>query len=196
MTAPPGWLADWQRGSLATSAALARFDSLSGVDTNSILGLWRGLGLGTGHPLDGLLEAHGWHGKSFVATDRVHPLLFRSRAGAVAPIDPAWLPVGVALTLPSFARSGLARAGFSAVWSLMVTRRPAARLENRMFRGETSAAMIYSHQPITDHFRRIDDTRLLGLMEMRSMARPFFFLLSREAESRTRAAATGPEIGV
>jgi hypothetical protein len=39
--------------------------------------------------------------------------------------------------------------------------------------------MIYDRKPITDHFRRIDD-RDLGLMEMRGMARPFFFLLARD----------------
>ena len=40
--------------------------------------------------------------------------------------------------------------------------------------------MIYDRQPIVDHFRRIDDDRVLGLMEMRGMERPFFFLLTRE----------------
>ena len=40
--------------------------------------------------------------------------------------------------------------------------------------------MIYDRQPIVDHFRRIDDGRVLGLMEMRGMERPFFFLLSRD----------------
>jgi Domain of unknown function (DUF4334) len=56
----------------------------------------------------------------------------------------------------------------------------AASLRAVNFRGKRSAALIYDRQPIVDHFRRIDDNRVLGLMEMRGMERPFFFLLSRE----------------
>ena len=40
--------------------------------------------------------------------------------------------------------------------------------------------MIYDRQPIADHFRRIDGDRVLGLMEMGGMERPFFFLLTRD----------------
>ena len=40
--------------------------------------------------------------------------------------------------------------------------------------------MIYDRKPIIDYFRKIDDDRVLGLMEMRGMERPFFFLLTRE----------------
>ena len=40
--------------------------------------------------------------------------------------------------------------------------------------------MSYARKPITDHFRRIDEDRLLGLMAMRGMERPYFFLLTRE----------------
>lgn len=36
--------------------------------------------------------------------------------------------------------------------------------------------MIHDRQPIIDHFRRIDEIRLLGLVQVRS-APPFFFLL-------------------
>jgi len=40
--------------------------------------------------------------------------------------------------------------------------------------------MIYDRLPIVDHFRRIDQGRVLGLMETRS-APPYFFLLTAEA---------------
>ena len=40
--------------------------------------------------------------------------------------------------------------------------------------------MIYDRQPIVDHFRRIENDRVLGLMEMRGMERPYFFLLARD----------------
>ena len=46
-----------------------------------MLGRWRGSGLPTGSPLDGLLEAYGWYGKEFLDAETVHPLLFGDRAG-------------------------------------------------------------------------------------------------------------------
>jgi hypothetical protein len=46
--------------------------------------------------------------------------------------------------------------------------------------------MVYNRQPITDHFRRIDDARILGLMAMGEDLPPFFFLLTREAGGRHR----------
>ena len=41
-----------------------------------MFGRWRGRGLHTNHPLDGLLETFGWYGKEFVDAETVHPLLF------------------------------------------------------------------------------------------------------------------------
>jgi hypothetical protein len=35
-------------------------------------------------------------------------------------------------------------------------------------------------QPIVDVFRKVDDATLLGLMDLRGMEAPFFFLLERE----------------
>ena len=60
-----------------------------------MVGRWRGSGLPTGSPLDGLLESYGWYGKEFVDAETVHPLLFRDRAGRPRPVDPALLPVGL-----------------------------------------------------------------------------------------------------
>jgi hypothetical protein len=40
--------------------------------------------------------------------------------------------------------------------------------------------MIYDRQPIIDHFRRIDEIRLLGLMQARTAPPPYFFLLTAE----------------
>jgi hypothetical protein len=48
-----------------TEAALAFFDSLAPVETPTLIGSWRGRGVETGHPIDGLLELFGWHGKRF-----------------------------------------------------------------------------------------------------------------------------------
>ena len=40
-----------------STSALALFDQLAPVAPAELLGDWRGQGLATGHPLDGLLEA-------------------------------------------------------------------------------------------------------------------------------------------
>lgn len=174
----PSWLRKWRRGSLAPAAALARFDGLPAVAPQDMLGEWRGTELATGHPLDGLLEALGWYGKRLEREDRVHPLLFGA-SGRVAAIEPGLLPVRAALRWPRLARSNAARTAFRALRPVLATRRPAARLRTLETRGRASAAMIYDRQPIIDHFRAIDETRVLGMMEMRE-APPFFFLLVRQ----------------
>jgi hypothetical protein len=63
--------------------ALAFFDGLPAVPADEMLGRWRGSGLPTGSPLDGLLEAYGWYGKEFLDAETVHPLLFHDRTGPV-----------------------------------------------------------------------------------------------------------------
>jgi hypothetical protein len=58
-----------------TQAALAFFDSLPPVEIATMIGSWRGKGVETGHPLDGLVELFGWHGKRFTGPDGAHPLV-------------------------------------------------------------------------------------------------------------------------
>jgi hypothetical protein len=40
--------------------------------------------------------------------------------------------------------------------------------------------MIYDHLPIIDIFRRVDEDTLLGVMDMRGLADPYFFILRRD----------------
>ena len=44
-----------------------------------------------------------------------------------------------------------------------------------------TAAMVYDALPIIDVFRRICADTVLGLMDMRGLRDPFFFLLQRDA---------------
>jgi ribonuclease Z len=171
--AEPNWLRRWRRGGITCEAALARFDSLPEVAVAELTGDWRGRELPTGHPLDGLLEGLGWQGKRFGSAEDVDPLVFAGR-----PLEPALMPLRTALRHPRLARSRLARAAFVLLRPALRARGPAARLAPVHHRGRTSAAMLYDRQPITDHFRRIDARRLLGLMELRGTP-PFFFLLER-----------------
>ena len=55
-----------------------------------------------------------------------------------------------------------------------------ARLREIAFRGKASAAMVYDTQPIIDCFRRIDDDRVLGLMDVKGAPADYFFHLSRD----------------
>ncbi len=177
----PAWLDKWRCQGAEPAAALASFDGLEAIPVDFMLGRWRGVGLATGHALDGLLEGLGWWGKAFEAPDRVHPLLFRTSSGGIVPFDPPGLLVRLGLRVPGLGRGSVVRRAFRAGLPLLRTRRHAARLELQTFRGKASAAMVYDRLPITDHFRRVDADRVLGLMVLGGAVEPyFFFLLSRE----------------
>ncbi|MFF9150212.1 DUF4334 domain-containing protein [Streptomyces sp. NPDC014861] len=54
------------------------------------------------------------------------------------------------------------------------------------FRGETTATMVYDGQPVLDHFKRVDDTTLMGIMNGKGVPAdgPFFyFFLERAPEA-------------
>ncbi len=154
--------------------ALATFDALTPVTVAEMLGRWRGSGLRTGHPMDGLLEELGWWGKEFLDADHVHPLLFAGRSGEPYPVDSRFLPVGRGFIRPAWALRKL----FPIVRPLLRTRKSRARLRMVEFRRKVSAAMIYDFLPINDHFRRVDAQTVLGLMDLRGVE-PFFFVLRR-----------------
>lgn len=162
--------------------ALSRFDHLAAADPAELSGRWRGSGLHTGHRLDGLLERLGWYGKEFQSSEAVYPLLFQDSKGRIHSVDPARLPLGVVLRMPALARSLPAREIFSGLLPLLRTRSPTARLREITCRGVPSAAIVYDRIPVIDHLRRIDEEQLLGLMDLRSMPQPLFFLLSRDRD--------------
>jgi hypothetical protein len=110
----------------------------------------------------------------------VHPLLFRDRRGRPRPVDPALAPLAVHRRAPGLARTTLARTGFAVVRPLRTTRRPAARVRAVEFRGVLSAALVYDRLPIVDVLRRVEPGTLLGLMDLRGVAQPFFFVLRRD----------------
>ena len=162
-----------------TQEALALFDSLEAVDTASMLGSWRGEEFLTGHPMDGALLAYGWRGKRFESEEHVHPLVFGVPPRTFA-VRPRFVAPGVPLlvrwpALKNAAVAALARA----LLPLLATRRSHARLRMLQFRGRLSATMVYDDVPIQDVFRRVDADTVLGLMDCKGMAQPFFFLLRR-----------------
>ena len=172
------WLADHRSGT-SPQEALAFFDSLPPVPVERMTGRWRGSEVRTGSPLDGLLEAYGWWGKEMLDAESVHPLLFTGRNGPY-PVNPALVPLAVLRTRPQLAHRALVRRVATGLRPLARTRRPAARLREVEHRGTVSAAMLYDALPIVDHFRRVADDVVLGLMDMRGLPERFCFVLRRD----------------
>lgn len=170
-------------GGVSPARALEIFDSLPAVGVGEMRGRWAGSEAPTGHPLDGLLGAYGWRGKRFASAEEVDPLVF-GRGGRPFAVDPAVIPVRLALRYPRLVRHPAVVAVGRLGLPLLKTRRPKARLRMVVYRGVPTATMIYDAQPINDHFRRIDDDTLLGAMDLRGIAGPFFFLLRREITGR------------
>ena len=160
--------------------ALAYFDSLPAVAPGEMHGRWRGSGLVTGSPLDGLLEAYGWYGKEFLDDEAVHPLLFADRSGRPRPVDPSLLPVNLLRDYAGFLQLWPLRTTLTTMRPLLYTTKPKARLRELTHRGVLTAAMVYDSLPIIDVFRRVSDDVRLGAMDMRGLPAPFLFLLRRD----------------
>jgi GXWXG protein/uncharacterized protein DUF4334 len=168
-------------GKATTNEALAIFDRLEAVDTGFMLGAWKGEGFATDHPLDGALEAYHWHGKRFESLEHVHPLVFRTLRGSRASVNPAHLMPAIWLLhhFPFLKSNAMGRI-FQACIPLLATRRSRARLRTMDCRGKPGAVMIYDNVPINDAFRKLDPDTVLGMMDLKGMAQPFFFVLRRE----------------
>lgn len=51
-----------------------------------------------------------------------------------------------------------------------------ARVRQIAFMGKVSTAMIYNHLPIIDHFRKINDSTLMGAMDYKGKVVLYFYL--------------------
>lgn len=161
--------------------ALELLDALPAVEVPDLLGSWRGAGVATGHPFDGLLELFGWHGKRFESADVAHPLVFADARGRFA-VNPAGLPLPLLARLSAPLHDERVAGALRGARRLRRTRRPRARLRMVRYRGVVTATMTYDALAVDDHFRALDDDTLLGAMEARGLAQPFFFSLHREPE--------------
>ena len=168
-----------ERSPLPTAEALSFFDELATVDLDFIIGRWRGSGLHTNHPMDGLLQICGWYGKEFIDRDRVHPLLFHNGDGGVVKVNPNVVGVESALRFVPHLKHEALKPLFKLLISILKTDKSKARIRMMEHRGKISATMIYDGLPINDVFRKIDDNTLLGLMDLKGMEQPFFFILRR-----------------
>jgi hypothetical protein len=164
--------------------AMELFDSCEPLSWRQMLGQWKGSGLPTGHPMDGLLEATGWYGKNFAGMDEVDPLVFRDRRGRLVRVNPALMPMGAPRQLFDLTtREPVSRIVRPIVSSLR-TFSPAARLRQVEYRGQVTATMIYDALPICDHFRAVDEDTVVGAMDYRKSPQPFMFVLRRVTGSQ------------
>lgn len=180
-TIPATQLAAFEHDGAATTEILALFDSLPPVSIAALRGRWRGSGLPSGHPMDGLLERFGWYGKEFNGPEDVQPLLCRGRGGKIFGLNPAFIPMGLVSRHVGLFHNRFAGAAFALSARAAGTARPTARLRMTEFRGVVTATMIYDCLPIQDMFRAVACDVLLGVMDLRGMAQPFFFVLRRES---------------
>ena len=170
-----------QVGKVSCEDALALYDALEPIETDFMIGAWKGEGFETGHPLDGVLERCHWHGKRFDSAEHVHPLVFRKASGELTTVKPLLVMPGLGL-LDRLPFLQLARVGKLFQWMLplLCGRQSAARLRMVNYRGNTSATMSYDNLPINDVFRKVDDNTVLGIMDLKGMKQPFFFVLRRD----------------
>lgn len=170
-------------GGATVADALALYDDLPPVTVEHMLGAWRGGSLRTGHRLDGLLEAYGWHGKWFDSPDAAHPLVFADSRGMFR-VNPALVPMSMVVQLSGLLHQRLVATVARRSLRLFRTGRPRARLRMVEYRGVVTGSMVYDALPIIDHFRTVDEDTLLGAMDLRGIAEPFMFVLRREAGTR------------
>ncbi|WP_017472771.1 DUF4334 domain-containing protein [Amphibacillus jilinensis] len=158
--------------------AFAWFDQLEIVNSADILGLWKGIEIKTGHPLEGVLSASNWFGKRFINEEQVDPLVCLKNDGTLYNVNPLLIPLDLPIDkLPLIS----IKLGMRLFQHLLATDKSAARIRMITYRGKTTASMIYDDKAIIDVFRKIDDQTLLGVMDfkMRKVDKSYFFVLRK-----------------
>ena len=155
------------------------FHSLDPVRPEEIIGLWKGVGHPSGHPLDGVLENLHWFGKRFHTDLRADALLFEGETSHLVPVDPKYFPIRLANRFAAFGRSTRARNLFSHIKPRVRAQGTTATLQTRADSGVMTAAMVYDRQPISDYFRRLNEREIVGMMVVERDPRRYFFRLTK-----------------
>ncbi|RNF39946.1 DUF4334 domain-containing protein [Planococcus salinus] len=148
----------YEQGKTDVHTAFELFDKLEAVELESLVGTWKGKEFYTGHPLDGVLKKLNWYGKAFHDAENVDPLLFRGLNGNIFAVDPV---------------------PFMDLRKLVKAPGGKARMRMMEYRGKVSGTMIYDNLPIHDHFRKVNDSMLLGVMDWKGAKQAYFFVLEK-----------------
>ena len=152
------------------------YDTLEPVDLAFMQGRWKGYELETGHFMDGLLELTGWYGKIFENADFVHPLLFyTANKKKLYAVNPLLIPLQV--KFPKVKALGVL---MGLLRPILQTKKARARMRMIAYRGKVTGTMVYDHKAIMDHFAKIDENTMLGIMDLKGETRPYFFVLERD----------------
>lgn len=166
----------------AAEDALEIFDSLEPTTVEFMIGRWKGFEIESNHPMDGLLSATGWYGKLFLSSEEVHPLLFYTRGRTeLYSVNPRIVPMH--MKLPKSEGIGYL---IRLLKPVLRTTKSTARLRIVEYRGRVTAAMCYDEKPILDHFARIDENRVMGIMDLKGVPQPYFFILERDGDSEIK----------
>ena len=105
----------------------------------------------------------------------------RTLRGGCANVNPAFMgpSLGLMDRVP-MPKSAMVGRIFQILMPFLTTSRFRARLRMTTYRGKSSATMIYDKLPINDVFRKIDQDVVLGVMDLKGMKSPLFFILRRE----------------
>ena len=159
--------------------ALQAFDSLPPASLEFMYGRWKGFEIETGHPMEGLLTHSGWYGKIFENKEEVHPLVFFGKdKKELFSLNPAYLPLDFKLPKTDLLSSLMNKSRI-----VLETKESKARLRIIEYRGKVYATMAYDDRPIFDMFAKIDDDRVLGVMDLKGNPHPYFFVLERDNHS-------------
>ncbi|MFV9452955.1 DUF4334 domain-containing protein [Rhodococcus sp. NM-2] len=114
-----------------------------------------------------------WKGDDFATGHRLHEKLFASR----------WH--GKTFHSLVDAKPLICRDADGNLYSDVKAGNGEASLWNIEFRGEVTATMVYDGAPIFDHFKKVDDSTLMGIMNGKSAlvlddGRHYYFLLERD----------------
>jgi hypothetical protein len=90
------------------------------------------------------------------------------------------MPVNLAVRFNRLVRTPPMRVIGRRLVRMARTWKPRARLRMMEYRGVVTATMSYDALPINDHFRRVDADTVIGVMDFRTIDRPFVFVLRRE----------------
>ncbi len=162
-----------------TKEALEVFDKLEVASIDFMLDRWKGYEIETNHQMDGLLVPSGWYGKLFLNSEEVHPLLFYTNSKTeLYAVNPRLIPMQM-----KFPKSESVGTLMKLAKPFLQTRKSTARLRMIKYRNRVTATMCYDEKAILDHFAKIDDNRVMGVMDLKGSLEPYIFILERDGDS-------------